>query len=527
MRGKVTLLTPLSASTYLQAYHNLESEESAYYTVLRPFDDVNLVTADALQGTWPEAEWKHNVEQIESIEAASTPRIDTITRSLQTITMDVFLEHLLNPSEDDVRLIAQAELLPEFRLQLKRKLFAEAHSLQPSPYLLRLLTKAFEGDNEVDQSPFNTISARDLRTIVAELQEKGNMTTLNLSNRPEMTEEDLDSILGDHRNGSLKAIILLVTPQISLLFLSAFLGHYEVYHSELLRLPFSNKYKDMYGDYSDPILPLEFSAANSVSQIIGIGLSRKQTIDPKYRLADGHIDWSTLQYTDHGWRSGRLCFSKYPLDIPMPAGKLVHGLARLALWLTSQPILLYDGWGEDYFSRAAACAFATASPRENGKGYGIRPLSTALLLDWEFHQYRERITLKAGRWAVIIVHEALDARDKTSSDEDEKDDAIEGAATTEHVSPLAKTKQFPNLKRLRYALVSPMIGSVPQTYLIADMATYLDHALRDKGESGIAEAKRLSKWWKESTANMDEIEFYSDNDIHEILQIVYHPRQLE
>lgn len=75
-------------------------------------------------------------------------------------------------------------------------------------------------------------------------------------------------------------------------------------------------------------------------------------------------------------------------------------------------------------------------------------------------------------------------------------------------------------------MVSPIIGS-PQTYTVVDMATYLDRALHDKGESGIAEAKKLNHWWQERTANMEEVELYDDDDIHEVLQKVYPVKQVE
>lgn len=143
-REGVYRLTPLSAWDYLKAYDDIKSEETeAYASFLRPFKGVDLVTTDALQETWPDAKWFYNSSQIQSTGTVSTSLEGTVTKALRDVALDSFLAYLLDPSQDDPSLLAQAESLPDFSLQLKRKLLAEAQSLQPSRFVLHCYSKPF------------------------------------------------------------------------------------------------------------------------------------------------------------------------------------------------------------------------------------------------------------------------------------------------------------------------------------------------------------------------------------------------
>lgn len=408
LRGKVPPFTPLSATSFHEAhngaYYNLAratipEQSECFASITRPFDGLSLVTVDTLQDTWPDAKWGHSKDQSQVMEVASTPQIENPTRSLQATSVDVFHEQLLDPFDDIMGLLYHAEPLPDYCLHLRRKLLAKAHTLQPSQHALILAIKAFEGQSEVDLSPFTTIPASGLHFIVIGLRENGITTTLNLSNRPDITERDLTTILSSSCYGSLKTIILLEAPQISLRFVTASLGHYNVLHSELLRLPLPK-----YGDYidghvSDPRLPLDFAAANKVSQLVCIGIYGMQAVNRRFRLEN-------LKYDDCAWRSSRLVFFKFPVIIPLPPSKLTHNLVRTFQWLRAGATSLHCHW-QDALSRVVAFAFATAPPRANGADYSVGPVSTAMYNDQEFREHRRYKSLKEGQWAVVIIHEAL------------------------------------------------------------------------------------------------------------------------
>ena len=64
--------------------------------------------------------------------------------SLRDWSMDMLLESLLNQSEDNPELIAEAELITDFTPKPRTKLFAKAESLEPSSFMLHLLYRVFE-----------------------------------------------------------------------------------------------------------------------------------------------------------------------------------------------------------------------------------------------------------------------------------------------------------------------------------------------------------------------------------------------
>lgn len=534
-REGVYRLTPLSAWDYLKAYHDIKSEEpEAYASVLRPFKGADVVTTDALQETWPDAKCFYNSSQIQSTGTVSTSLEGTVIKALRDVALDSFLAYLLDPSEDDPSLLAQAEDLPDFSLQLKRKLLAEAQSLQPSRFVLHLLFKAFEREAEVDLSRFITIRAKDLGTLVSELQEKGNMTVLNLSNRPDISEADLRTILCMRRHSALKALVLLENTQISLPFVCAHLSNYDVYHSELLRQPLLVHSLGNFR-YESYKTPLEITHSKNVSQLICIAICGEAALDPKRRLADGRIDWNPLEY--HGYSGcSHLRFSKYPLDVPMPVGTFVHSLSQLLKWISAE--ISYLLYREKSFSEAVAFCFASASPRAQGTGYGVGPLSAALRREHHCVKYKAKLSLNEGQWAAILVHEAYDIKNQAELDKYQGWDTKGNANAADQSPPITGNQHFRALKRLRYALVSPVVGSSPPKYTIVDMATYLDLVMQDGGESGIAEAKKWSDQWNESTANlaqpngprMDQtcqFDFYGDDDINDILQKVYPAKEPE
>lgn len=175
--------------------------------------------------------------------------------SLRDPSMDMLLESLLNQSEDNPELIAEAELITDFTPKPRTKLFAKAESLEPSSFMLHLVYRVFEDKVEVDLSTFTTLSANNLSIVVPKLR-NSKIAVLNLWGMPGLEPTDLEKILGVGGRDSpqqyvklqdassvrasrgvsrLGALILLGNPQIPLDFLTRYLGEYEVYHSELLR----------------------------------------------------------------------------------------------------------------------------------------------------------------------------------------------------------------------------------------------------------------------------------------------------
>ncbi len=128
----------------------------------------------------------------------------------------------------------------------------------------------------VQLSPFESFSAEDMSLVVSRLQKHGKMKTLCISNRPNLTDEDLQIVLRGATG--LKALYILEDPQIAVQGMSRLLENYDVYHSDLLRRQLKRQ-----PEGSGTSIDLESSGgavpgsqvcgANRVSQLVWIGIT--------------------------------------------------------------------------------------------------------------------------------------------------------------------------------------------------------------------------------------------------------------
>lgn len=569
-------MTPLSARTYLEAYDDFNPHNKI--PLLRKFNGRDLVTVGALKETWPHGEWrdngfnigdkKHNpTESSEHAEsgpaAAAIARLSAgkqlvgrsqhtpqgRTKSLRNLSMDNLLDMLLHSAHDDSDLIAEAEIFPDFVGKLRRRLYDHAETLQPTTSVINLVYKALKEDVEVDLSVFKNFAVGDLALLVAKLR-RGKMKVLNLSNMLELTDSGLQQILNIHQASSkvtkpksatsvvatgpatdLSAIVLLETPKISVNFLSEHMGHYDIYHSALFRRPMHNDGVLAYFDRKEPLQALQFGGTNTVSQLIWVGTTSRQSCDSKLRLENGQFDWSSLKYSADAYcayhylylytRDTDLKYKNFLLDVPLPAAKTVHSLQRLTQYLYKL------SWQENWPKAAARC-FATTSNLDDG-AYSVGPLSTTLYQDDTNNRHQDFVEsgkgrpLMPGQWAIILVQEAFDARDQKSLD-DRDFGGIVGTEESETYPAHDNEFNFKPLKRLRYAFVKALSESDPskQHLLVTGVSGYVEDVLGGKA-GDTEEAERVMKWWRKQKHYAD---YYKDADMDEILHKIYSDRQL-
>ncbi|KAL8737193.1 MAG: hypothetical protein Q9181_001919 [Wetmoreana brouardii] len=569
-KRQVELMTPLSAQTYLEAYYELDESDAklGLIPLVGNFKGRSLVTIAALKSTWPHGEWQGEgpfmeEETSRTADTAESTGDDTtavigvpseggetkkpvgtpstgLTKSLRDHSMDTLLDNLLEQSENDPSdvsdLIAEAEILSDFIPKLRHKLYGRAATLVPTASVLRLLYEALEQDTEVNLHPFTTLTVQHLSELVGKLRH-GNMRVLNLSNMPNLGESDLKTILNiDHvlpatashsaagvdASGNLSTIILLESPKVSMDFLTTNMGQYDIHHSELFRHPLVEHYRP-FG--RAPLAALHFSAPNIVSQLVWVGISMDGSCDRNLRLGDGQIDWEGLKYSTGAFdpfsSDNEPEYKNFLLDVPMPAGKTIHGLRRLIQYLTSSEL----GWGYGDWPKAAARCFATTSTL--GDGYGVGPLSATFYLDG-----RDRVESGKGRlvylhqWAIVMVHEAFDAKDQDQLEKHALEKVGEPGAGENKEAPADGTQgpSFKPLKRLRYALAKALPESEfsNERFLVTDVPGYLKHV--PGGEQGDeVKASRMIDWWKKEISAFEQYGhgYYEDADIHEILRKVY------
>ena len=519
----VQLMTPLTARTYLEAYYDLSDPQSAkdLLSLLDEFNGWDIIPMATLQDTWPEGEWEEPekddvvVPELEK-RVFSTP--DT-PKSLRDGAMASVFQALLDGSDDDCGLLSEAEILTDFLPKLKGKLYEQASALKPSHHLLGLLYRALEDDIDVDLSPFKSFSAEHLSLLVSRLRGHGKMNTLCISNRPDLSEEDLQIVL--RGAAGLKTLYILEDPQIPA---SALLKNCDLYHSDLLRQPIRpqprRSFADIVSGSSDNARPAsQFWGDNDVSQLFWIGISAQEACDKRYRLACETLDWKTISAREGddfgGWPQRGLKFNRCSLDIPLPTSKTVAGLLRLLKWGSSSRL-----FNHDEFSSGSAFSFAMASsingskepgvaPMGGGNGFGIGPLGTTLYLDGTYDRIPPSDAdehLELGQWAIVLIHEVFDVARQSDLDAIERD------------------LPFRVIKRLRYALVTPSTKSNASDpdFIVADMPTFLEHTMgksHDQGKNG--ELQKLIEVWNSRIALIDDVDFYGDDDIHDFLLKVF------
>ena len=438
--------------------------------------------------------------------------------------------------------MAEAEALNDFIPRLRSRLYSQAADLETSSSMLHLLLRALEQDLEVDLRPFKNFTIEHLSFLFAQLQ-NGRMRSLNLSNMPELTEADLKLIIGKttapsgltdaapvspaeetHTTGSLRAIFLMETPNISIDFLTKNLGHCDIYHSGLFLCPIKLRYA------KPPAPALKFGSLDTVSQLVWVGVSSMQSCDDKYRYEGGQINWSSLKYSTEASSSycrdtSSLKYKNFLLDVPLPAGKMIHSLDRLLRFITSPSLAWFSDW-----SKGAAPCFATISPQIDGSKYSVGPLSTTLYHDDDralYVQSGKGQPLEPGRWAIVLVQEAFDARSQESLDDRELEMinmfGPRGTEGQKEWPAEPKEPTFKPLKRLRYVLAKALPESdvAEKRFLTTDVLGYLKYGL-GCGQESKPESEGLSDWWKEKTSGLgDGLGYYEDDDIYEILDKIY------
>ena len=573
---EVPLMTPLSARSYLEAYYVLSDPKvsSDLVPLVERFNNWDLIKAEVLEDTWPGEGWEEaeafeeDEETQPDAEVSAGPHVELgkleiahkeASSTLRDRAMDKLLQSLLEEPDDNSHLTAEAELLTDFLPRMKAKFYEHANKLKPSPSLLNLLCRTLENDCEVDLSPLTTLTTDDLCFLVSKLQKDGKINTLNLSNRPDIGEQDLRGILAS--NSNLRALYLLEMPQIPFQSLAVYASHCDVLHSEILRMPLLNTRKR-------PTLDQTFSRGNTISQIQWLGLSFRDSMEPKYRLENGQIAWDTLKLAaragryQYGPSRGELEHNKCGIDIPFPAGKMVQGFSRLLQWGASADLTSsYSGT----WSKGVACCLAAPPPHSSsGTGHGVSLLSPDLWLDRSRYDDspKEEVpsALAPGQWALILFSEAYNTDSQESVDEvfeeeyptanasakdpsgqadaDRKDSSSRtdnGPLQTsldkeakmnieallfgdinqlrfpkdkqkELSSPNKKPPSFRPRKGVKYALVTPVAGSETE-FRVADVPSYLAQVM-----GNTTEAQELTNLWQSRIAALDMAQYFGDDE---------------
>ncbi len=350
------------------------------------------------------------------------------------------------------------------------------------------------------------------------------MNTLCISNRPNLTNEDLQIVLRDATG--LKALYILEDPKITVQGMSTLLDNCDVYHSDLLRrqlerLPEGFCTSNDLESSGGAILRGQVCEANRVSQLIWIGITDPQALDKSYRLESGLIDWRSLKQekrqTNFHCPESCLRYRRYLLGMPLPIFKTVVCLLRQLKWISSSWL---HSWGRERLWKGLSYSFSMASsiPGGNdmginavgsGNGFGIGPSGATLYLDDNGEDIRpsdvhER--LEPEQWSIILIHKNFDGETRNEFKGENHD------------------LPFRAIKRLKYALVTPSTKLNPsdRQFVVADIPTYLEHIIEENPNNGNnGDLRKLIEVWNSQMAAMPNVGFYKEDDIHDILPKVF------
>ena len=551
----VQLMTPLAARTYLEAYYDLPIATSLL-PILDEFTGWGIIPVAILEDTWPSGEWEESESDQGDKDEVAVPESGKsdissaeTSKSLRDGALTAVLQALLDGCDEHSELLSEADLLTDFLPKLKAKLYEQTSTLKPSPNLLDLLCRALGEDADVDLSPFKQLSVEDMSLAVSKLRKHGKMSTLCLSNRPDLTIEDLEVVLRDA--AGLEALYLLEDPCIPVQGMHGLLNDCDLYHSDLLRHSINPQvdrllYRGSIESKSsnETRCAGQLCEGNIVSQLVWIGITEKQACDKGYRLKSGLFDWESLrlekerEMRQRGWHGADLKYKRMPLDMPLTILRTVGGLLCLLKWNSRSH--LYD---LQQFSRGVACSFAMGSaiPGSNdfgigsaadGNGYGVGPLWTDLYLEDPYEHIAPRDAdenLEPGQWAIVLIHEAFDVDSQEDLDKYQHKASAGASYGSEDLPNQTKNQDLPfrAIKRLRYVLATPSTKAKPsdREFLVADIPTFLAHIKwkdQDKGRDGAFQ--KLTEAWNKAIGAMDTVEFYGDENIHDILPKVF-PRQ--
>ena len=548
---EVPLMTPLSPRTYLEAYYELNDprQSEVLLPLVDSFQGWDLIPASVLEDVWPGEGWKEGKTDIqegggeelelkvEKLEIGPRATLGT----LRGQTMDTFIQKLLDSPEENLSLVAEAETLTDFLPRLKDKLYDWATTMKWSSHHLDLLYQALQNESEVDLSPLSNVPAKELATVAAKLYENGKMSVLNLSHRPDISLDDLGSMIGTGTR--LRVLCLLEMPQIPLESLGQYLINCEVHHSDLLRWALRDHSFFDGRNSHERVHNIVLPAAGVVSQIVWVGLGSTESIDRLNYLPNGRIAWENLRFDP--WNQQMLCRHEhldnrfYDLCVPITPCRLVPGVLRLLHWAGSVHLST-----SLELSRGLACSLASSSPYTSGTGHGISYLNPSLYLEPELEWIPAKesfpFSLNAGEWALFLVSEAFNASDGSFLNDmldRRRDSANSGApinvdsskeltnkngetesgsfAQAPEVDPAVPKDQdfkFSPRKATSYALVTRVADSGPSQYMVADMPTFLKKVLGDTPE-----AHQLIDAWTSGVSSIENAEFFGE-DTYKILQ---------
>lgn len=478
--------------------HSHESPVEWARMIAKGFEGRQLMSIHSLNSTWPRKNWKGLVEA-SSVSTDQALRSSSQVTSLRTLTLDKLIETALTDPGFDMSLISElADLLEDFLPRLRDSLYIYSVDLAPSPTSIRVIVRAFRDVPGFRLGAFQEFELDDHLSVIAGLQEKTKLYTLNLSGSTKLDLEGLERIL--QNTSSLETLYLMDNPYLSLQSVLDVLHENRMnvtnlYHPELFgmflhhraRLPIPEEYKMKFLTGA--------STKSPAVQILWVFTCASELDEYNCRSCGVHWDKFTADLRSRGknsdfssYDSPGLNYGRFSLKHSLISPtKLVTGMSQFAEFSLNNKSWTRHSY--DSYAEAVATSFAIAPSSVEGSMNQIGPVPLMLSIDplspmkVADDSAPENLfsTLIPGDWSLIVLHEH------------------------EYYKHFTMDTDLPNLKqKWRYAFITTRSDST--SYLpndadivVADMDTFL-------AEVASNEARELGEYWEQVQSKFDGIE---------------------
>lgn len=277
-------------------------------TIAKGSEGRQLMTIHSLSSTWPREDWSWLVEASSDSTLLSSSEVT----SLRTLALDKLIETALtDPGFDMVWISELADLLEDFLPRLRDSLYNCSVDLAPSPTSIRVIVRAFQDVPGFRLGAFQEFGMGDCLSVIAGLQQKAKLCTLNLSGSAKLDSEGLERIL--QNTCSLQTLYLMDNPSLSLLTVLDILHENRLsvtnlYHPDIFglllhhraRLPLPDEYEMKFLNGA--------STKSPVIQILWVFTCASELKEYNCRSCGVHWDKFTA---DIRFRSKNIDFSSY------------------------------------------------------------------------------------------------------------------------------------------------------------------------------------------------------------------------
>ena len=441
-------------------------------------------------------------------------------KSLREIALDSFFGFAMDGLDFSLDDLSKVRHVPCLEAELRKRLRqrAQINCVPSSPNTIMLFGVAFSGISHLSLSVFSGMTAECLLEAAFGILRDNHIRSVDLSNLTQLSETDIAKILD--AAVSLKQIYLMNMPQVSVHFAiscQACLSFKfkNVYHSDLLRLPFKREPLLMTNLKSTIQTPGLFFGRNSPIKHILLARVFTDHGNPLLLGKDGGtaIDWESYKHTsqfDHIEQphAGQMHQMVIPLhDINLHPKKLVTGLSNF--FHTA-----YNGRRQSHSPLAAnqlASIMTTAFTTDASSTVIHQLPATLYKITTSLTRWHENLwpvpymPLKPGEWAVVIVNVV-------------QMDGIADRSSNTDTDGTFKTEQLQRVFRESYrlAIITPRTEDAQSGYRVESMESFLEQIMGEELGNGTSDISRAIAKWK---GQMGSIETCAEEEISRLLPV--------